>query len=161
MSDQKILLTQEWLAELLEKLRVLKEERRIEVAEKLKEAISFSDLSENAEYQEARDLQAQVELRISELEDMLKPGNYEIIDTESKKKNNIHVGNIVTVRYEKDGKTQEETYTIVGSQETNIFEKKISNESPLGKSLIGKRVNDTVEVRAPSGVMKYTITLIQ
>ncbi len=92
---------------------------------------------------------------------MLKPGNYEIIDTESKKKNNIHVGNIVTVRYEKDGKTQEETYTIVGSQETNIFEKKISNESPLGKSLIGKRVNDTVEVRAPSGVMKYTITLIQ
>lgn len=161
MSDQKILLTQEWLAELLEKLRVLKEERRIEVAEKLKEAISFSDLSENAEYQEARDLQAQVELRISELEDMLKPGNYEIIDTESKKKNNIHVGNIVTVRYEKDGVTQEETYTIVGSQETNIFEKKISNESPIGKALIGKRVNDTVEVRAPSGVMKYTITLIQ
>jgi len=112
MSDQKILLTQEWLAELLEKLRVLKEERRIEVAEKLKEAISFSDLSENAEY-------------------------------------------------EKDGVTQEETYTIVGSQETNIFEKKISNESPIGKALIGKRVNDTVEVRAPSGVMKYTITLIQ
>lgn len=92
---------------------------------------------------------------------MLKPGNYEIIDTESKKKNNIHVGNIVTVRYEKDGVTQEETYTIVGSQETNIFEKKISNESPIGKALIGKRVNDTVEVRAPSGVMKYTITLIQ
>jgi transcription elongation factor GreA len=73
MSDKKILLTQAGLAELMEELRVLKEERRVDIANKLKEAISYGDLSENAEYQEARDEQAQIELRISELEEMLKP----------------------------------------------------------------------------------------
>jgi transcription elongation factor GreA len=82
MADKKILLTKDGLAELQEELRFLREERRVEIANKLKEAISYGDLSENAEYQEARDDQAQVELRIAELEDMLKPGTFDIIDDE-------------------------------------------------------------------------------
>ena len=82
MADKKILLTREWLTELGEELRFLREEKRVEIAAKLKEAISYGDLSENAEYQEARDEQAQVELRIAELEEILKPGGYDLIDDE-------------------------------------------------------------------------------
>lgn len=82
MSDKKILLTASGLAELQEELQFLREERRVEIANKLKEAISYGDLSENAEYQEARDDQAQLELRIAELEELLKPGNYELIEDE-------------------------------------------------------------------------------
>jgi transcription elongation factor GreA len=101
MSDKKILLTREGLAELQEELRSLREEKRVEIAEKLKEAISYGDLSENAEYQEARDEQAQVELRIAELEEMLKPGSYDLIDDDSgskKRKTGINVGNTVTLQ---------------------------------------------------------------
>jgi transcription elongation factor GreA len=137
MTAKKTLLTREGLAELTEELRYLREEKRVDIASKLKEAISYGDLSENAEYQEARDEQAQVELRIGELEELLKPGNYDLIDDEKggkKKKSGINVGN--TVKLESDGDTT--TYTLVGSQEASIFENKISNESPLGKSLIGK-----------------------
>ena len=100
MSDKKILLTTSGLAELQEELRVLREEKRVEIANKLKEAISYGDLSENAEYQEARDDQAQVELRISELEEMLKPGNYELIEDEKngrKKRSGINVGATITL----------------------------------------------------------------
>lgn len=158
MSDKKILLTREWLAELQEELRFLREEKRLEIAEKLKEAISYGDLSENAEYQEARDEQAQVELRIAELEEMLKPGGYNLIDDEAqskKKKNGINVGN--TVILEEVGEKSHVTYVIVGAQEANIFENKISNESPLGKSLIGKNTGDTAKMTAPSGTKEYTI----
>ena len=158
----KILLSPEGLAELQEELRFLKEERRVEVAEKLKEAISYGDLSENAEYQEARDLQAQVELRISELEDMLKPWNYEIIDQDDTKKGaNVRVGHTITVSYMEDGEKHILTYTIEWSQEADIFENKISNESPLGRALIGKKWGDTVKVSSPAGVVEYTITKIE
>ena len=84
MSDKKILLTRDGLTELQAELRILREEKRVEIADKLKEAISYGDLSENAEYQAARDDQAQMELRIAELEEMLKPGSYEIIDEKKK-----------------------------------------------------------------------------
>ena len=160
MAQKKILFTREWLAELTEELRHLREEKRVEIAEKLKEAISYGDLSENAEYQEARDEQAQVELRIAELEEMLKPGSYDIIDDEKggkKKKSGINVGNTVTLEAEKE----KIEYTIVGSQEANIFENKISNESPLGKVLIGKNTGDTVKVSAPSGTKEYSIIKVQ
>ncbi len=138
--SNKVLLTTEGLAELLEELRYLKEEKRVDIAAKLKEAISYGDLSENAEYQEARDEQAHVELRIAELEEMLKPDNYELIAEEKKsKRRGINVGNTVTLSYLHD---EEElitiTYTIVGAQEANVFEGKISNESPIGSALIGK-----------------------
>ncbi len=161
MSDKKTLLTREGLAELQEELRFLREEKRVEIAEKLKEAISYGDLSENAEYQEARDDQAQVELRIAELEELLKPGNYELIDEEKsgkRKKSGINVGNTVTLQDEEDTIV---TYTIVGSQEANIFENKISNESPIGSALIGKNPGDTVTVTAPSGQKQYSITEVK
>lgn len=147
--SKKILLTREWLAELGEELRNLKEEKRVEIADKLKEAISYGDLSENAEYQEARDEQAQVELRIAELEELLKPGNYDLIDDEKsgkKRKSGINVGN--TVILETEG--EKITYTLVWSQEANIFENKISNESPLGRSLIGKNAWDAVSFASPA-----------
>lgn len=156
MTSKKILFTRDGLAELMEELRYLREEKRVDIAGKLKEAISYGDLSENAEYQEARDEQAQVELRIAELEEMLKPGSYDIIDDSTpgkKKKSGINVGNTVTLESDKE----KITYTIVGSQEANIFENKISNESPIGRSLIGKAPGDTAKVTAPSGMKEYTI----
>ncbi len=160
MANKKILLTREGLAELTEELRHLREEKRVDIAEKLKEAISYGDLSENAEYQEARDEQAQVELRIAELEELLKVGNYDLIDDEKggkKKKSGINVGSTVSLESEKE-KTE---YTIVGSQEANIFENKISNESPIGRALIGKNTGDTVKVTSPSGSKEYTILAVK
>lgn len=156
MTKKRNLFTRDGLSELQQELRILHEEKRVEIAEKLKEAISYGDLSENAEYQEARDEQAQVELRIAELEEMLKPGNYDLIDDEKiarRKKSGINVGN--TVILESDN--EKITYTIVGSQEANIFDNKISNESPIGKALIGKNVGEFATVKAPSGEKTYSI----
>lgn len=158
MSSKKILLTRDWLAELTEELRRLREEKRVEIADKLKEAISYGDLSENAEYQEARDEQAQVELRIAELEELLKPGGYDLIEDEKgkRKKSGINVGN--TVILESEG--EKITYILVGSQEANIFENKISNESPLGRSLIGKNAGDSTSFTSPAGKKDYLIVSV-
>ncbi len=159
MSDKRILLTREWLTELGEELRFLREEKRVEIAAKLKEAISYGDLSENAEYQEARDEQAQVELRIAELEEILKPGWYDLIDDEKsgrRKRSGINVGNTVVVSLD----DEKITYMIVGSQESNIFENKISNESPLGKALIGKNVGESAKVLSPGGEKNYSIVSV-
>ncbi len=162
MSAKKILLTTDGLRELENELLELRETKRVEIAEKLKEAISYGDLSENAEYQEARDEQAHVELRISELEDLLKPGNYEIIDEEKKKKKNaVMIGSEVTIEHADDETTVSETFTIVGSQEASILDKKISNESPIGRAIIGKAINDTVKVKSPSGETVYTIVSLK
>ncbi len=95
-----------------------------------------------------------MELRIAELEEMLKPGAYEIID-EKKKKTSINVGSVVTL--EEIDKKETITYTIVGSQEASILDGKISNESPIGRSLVGKNTGDTIIVTAPSGKAEYTI----
>lgn len=155
MADNKILLTQEWLAELQEKLRFLKEDKRKEIADKLKEAISYGDLSENAEYAAAREEQAHIETEIIDLEEMLKPGNYEIIDEKKAKRGGINIGKTVTIR---ENETNEEaTYKIVGSQEASILEGKISNESPLGKAILGRNVDDVISVVAPGGTTEYTI----
>lgn len=159
MIDKKILLSAEGLAELQEELRQLKEEKRIEIADKLKEAISYGDLSENAEYAAAREEQAHIEGRIIELEEMLKPGNYEIIDEKKAKKGGINIGKTVTVR--ENESNEEEKYKIVGSQEASILENKISNESPLGKAILGKNVNDTITVTAPNGKTEYTIIAVE
>lgn len=156
MSEKRNLFTRDGLSALMEELRVLRDEKRVDIAAKLKEAVSYGDLSENAEYQEARDEQAQVELRISELEEMLKPGSYDLIDDEKiarRKKSGINVGNTVTI----ESDWEKIIYTIVGSQEANIFDNKISNESPIGKALIGKWVGDGIEFKAPSGNKTYTI----
>lgn len=160
MLDKKILLSQEGLEELQQELHVLKTEKRQEIADKLKEAISFGDLSENAEYAAAREEQAHVETRISELEEMLKPGNYEIISDKKTKKSGISIGATVTVQ--ENGKTETRTYKIVGSQEANILEDRISNESPLGKAILGRNVNDVISVIPPSGkTTEYTIISAQ
>lgn len=158
MADKKTLLTTSGLAELKEELRVLREEKRVDIANKLKEAISYGDLSENAEYQEARDDQAQVELRIAELEELLKPGNYELIEDEKhgkRSKAGINVG--ATVSVEELTTKEKITYVIVGSQEANILDGKISNESPLGKAIVGKNVGDKISVASPAGQRDYTI----
>lgn len=155
MTDKKILLSHEGLAKLQEELRVLKEEKRKEIADKLKEAISYGDLSENAEYAAAREEQAHVEGRIEELEVMLKPGNYEITDEKKTRKSGINIGATVTIHEHASG--EELVYKIVGSQEANILEGKISNESPLGKAILGKNPQDTISVTAPNGITEYTI----
>ncbi len=152
--SKKTLLTAEGLAEIQKELAVLKEERRIEIAEKLKEAISFGDLSENSEYEDARNEQAQVELRIIELEEILK--NYELVDAKkaAKKNNVVAIGSTVVVKNE-DGET--ETYKIVGPTETDIFERKISNESPIGAALIGKAVGEKALGKSHSGTFTFEV----
>jgi len=157
MSNQAIYLTQEGLAKLQEELRSLKEDKRIEIAEKLKEAISFWDLSENSEYEDARNEQAQVELRITELEDQLK--RVEIIkETKKSGAKKINMGMTVTIT-EKDSR-EKEIYKIVGTTEADILAKvaKISNESPVGKALLGKQKWDTFQLKNGAGKsVEYTI----
>lgn len=153
------ILTKEGLLEFQQELRNLKEVRRVEVAEKLKEAISYGDLSENSEYEDARSEQAQLEIRILELEEIMK--NHEIIDMKktSKKQAGVNVGSLVTIVSTEDDK--KETFRIVGSTESDIFDGKLSNESPIGKALIGKEVGDVVKGQAGSGTFEYKITEIK
>ncbi len=153
------ILTKEWLLEFQKELQYLKEVRRLEVAAKLKEAISYGDLSENSEYEDARNEQAQLEIRIAELEDIMK--NHEIVDTKktSKKQTWVNVGSLVTIVAMDDSK--KETFRIVGSTESDIFENKLSNESPIGRALIGKNVGDVIKGHAGSGLFEYKIVEIQ
>lgn len=153
------LLTKEGLYEFQEELKYLKEVRRVEVAAKLKEAISYGDLSENSEYEDARSEQAQLEIRIGELEEIMK--NHEIIDTKkaSKKQTGVNVGSLVTIVSVDDNK--KDTFRIVGSTESDIFENKLSNESPIGRALIGKEVGDIAKGQAGSGTFEYKIMEIK
>lgn len=154
--EDQTLVTKEGLKKLQDELNELKVVKRKEVAERLKEAISYGDLSENSEYQEAKNEQAFIEGRILELEQMIK--NAKIISERKTKTkvNEIQIGTTVTVRNKTDG-DDPIAYTIVGSTEANPLEKKISNESPVGKALLGKQKGDTVEVQTPSGPFKYEI----
>lgn len=152
-----IYLTQEWYKKLQEELVHLKDVTRVEIAEKLKEAISFGDLSENAEYEEARNEQAQVELRISNLEEQLK--HVEIINEDAAhEEGKVTMGSIVTIENLEDKEVQE--YKIVGATESNILAETpmISNESPVWQALLGKKKGDKVKVKAPSGTFEYKIT---
>lgn len=130
--------------------------KRKQIAEKLKEARSHGDLSENAEYDAAKDEQAEIEARISELEDMLP--NISVIDESKIDKNKIQIGSrfIIHDNYFDD----EETYQIVGSKEANPMENRISDESPVGMALIGHTVGDVVKIETPGGVAAYTIVEI-
>lgn len=146
--SQVIYLTQEGLLKLQDELKFLQTEKRKEIAEKLKEAISYWDLSENSEYEEARNEQAQVELRITEIEDELK--RVEIIQEEVIKKwavKKISIWMLVTLQDITEN--LQEDYKIVGTTETDILAKpaRISNESPLGKMLLGKKKWDTFELK--------------
>ena len=154
MEDKKeILLTQEGYQKLEDELEILKTVRRREVADRIKVAISFGDISENAEYDEAKNEQAQVEERIIKLESMIRRAV--IIDESKIDSNVVTIGSIVKVN---DMDFEEEVeYTIVGSAEADPMNFKISNESPLGAALLGAKKKQTVEVNAPAGIMKYKI----
>ena len=153
MSDKKNLLTYEGLKKLEDELQDLKVNRRQEVAQKIKEAREQGDLSENAEYDAAKDEQRDIESRIEEIEKILK--NAEVIDEEEYEAGTVGFNTEVTVLdMERD---EEVTYRIVGSTEANILQKKISNESPLGSALMRKKVGDVVTVEAPNGQFEYMI----
>jgi len=147
MDNNETLLTQEGLEELKVEIEELKVNRRKEVAEKIREALAFGDISENSEYDEAKNEQADVERRIAKLEHMIK--NARIIQDNDDESGIINVGSRVKVE---DLEFNEEMeYKIVGSAEADPFKGKISNVSPLGKNLIGKKPGDTVSVDTPDG----------
>ena len=152
MAEKKNLMTYEGLKKLEDELQDLKVNRRKEVAQKIKEAREQGDLSENAEYDAAKDEQRDIEARIEEIEKILK--NAEVADDEFGA-GVINLGSTVTVY---DCKFDEElVFKLVGSTEAKSLENKISNEAPLGKALIGKAAGDEVEVETPSGIMKYKV----
>lgn len=160
MAIKKILLTKEWLAELQQELSHFKEVKRVEVAEKLKEAISYWDLSENSEYDDARNEQAQVELKIQELEDILK--NYELVSSDDKKWKKVNIGSTVTIKHISDNhKWEKEVYKIVGTTEADIYEWKISNESPIWQVLLWQIVWDKVFAKTPAWTFEYEIVEIK
>ncbi len=150
--SKKYLLTQEGLLKLNEELKHLINDKRKEVIERIREAAAHGDLSENADYAQAREEQSFIEGRIMEIEDMIK--NAEII-THSTQHNTVTIGSSVKVKV--DG-AEERSYSIVGSNEANPSEGKISNESTVGKSLLGKKMGDKVVVETPAGEKEYEIT---
>lgn len=150
---KKNILTYEGLKKLEDELHDLKVNRRREVAQKIKEAREQGDLSENAEYDAAKEEQRDIELRIEEIDKILK--NAEVVVDDDTDSSVINVGCTVKIR---DLEFEEEMeYKIVGSTEANSLQGKISNESPVGKALIGTQKGDTVEVETPAGVIKYEI----
>ncbi len=157
MESKKKLLTYAGLQALEEELEDLKVVKRKEVAEKIKEAREQGDLSENAEYDSAKEEQRDIEARIEELEGILK--NAEVVIDEDYDAESINVGcdvKVYDMTYE-----EEIEFKIVGSTEANSLEGKISNESPVGKALIGKKVNDIVDVETQAGVMQYKVLQIE
>ena len=151
--NKKVLLTQDGLKKLNAELKHLKEDRRKEIIERIQEAISHGDLSENADYSQAKEEQSFIEGRIQEIEDMIKRA--EIISN-SGNKNQVGIGS--TVGLKNNGK--EFSYTIVGSNEANPSAGKISNESLVGKALIGAKLAEKVSVQTPVGVSEYEVTSI-
>src|SRR5512136_1920479 len=156
MTEQPTYVTREGLKKLEEELEYLRTVKRAEVAQRLHDAMGEGDIDENAEYDDAKNEQAFVEGRILTLEKMIK--NASIIHEEKAPSSSVRLGSKVTVR-SKGG--EKEYYAIVGSAEANPSEGKISNESPVGKALMGKRVGDEVEVRAPAGARKMKIIAIE
>lgn len=155
--EKKNLMTYAGLKKLEDELHDLKVVRRKEVAEKIKEAREQGDLSENAEYDAAKDEQRDIEARIEELEAILK--NAEVVVEDEADTERINLGCKVLV-YD-DEFDEEVEFKIVGSTEANSLQGKISNESPLGKALIGAKVGDMVSVEAPAGMMEYKVLKIE
>jgi transcription elongation factor GreA len=155
VSDGAVLLTQEGLDTLIQELQYLKTTKRREVAERLKEAISYGDLSENSEYEDAKNEQAFVEGRIVELEKMIK--NARIIDDQKAHSGKtVQIGTTVTIQNITREEEPEE-FTIVGSTEADPLRARISNESPIGMAVLGRKKGEIVDVEAPAGVSKFEI----
>ena len=157
MEEKKNIMTREGLRKYENELHDLKVIRRIEVAQKIKEAREQGDLSENAEYDAAKDEQRDIEDRIVELEKILK--NVEVVDDEDITADRVMVGSTVTILDMEF--SEEETYKIVGSTEADSLRGKISNESPVGKALIGKSVGDVITVQTPAGEFGYKVLEIK
>ncbi|MDO4492465.1 MAG: transcription elongation factor GreA [Clostridia bacterium] len=153
----EIWLTAEEFENRKQRLEYMKNEGRLAIAEALKEARAQGDLSENAEYDAAKDEQAKMEYDIQQLEEELK--NAKIIDESNVDKKTIGVGATVEIEFVNLGMTQ--TYRIVGSAEADPFENRISNESPIGAALLGHKAKDTIEVQTPSGLQKVRVLRIE
>lgn len=154
---QKTILTYEGLRKYEDELQDLKVNRRKEVAAKLKEARAQGDLSENGEYDAAKDEQRDIETRIAELEKLLK--NVEVVDADEISVDKVSFGSKVKIHDVDEDEDLE--YQIVGSKEANILQNRISNESPVGKALIGARVGDTVSVETAAGILQYQVLSIE
>jgi transcription elongation factor GreA len=157
MEEKEVLLTQEGYDKLEKEVEYLKTEKRTEISERIKVALGFGDLSENSEYDEAKNAQAANETKIAELENKLRYAR--IIDEKEIDTKTVQVGNtvkILDVEY-----NEELEYTIVGSTEVDLSQNKISNESPIGASLLGAKKNQTVEAKTPGGIAKYKILEIK
>ena len=151
--DKKNILTYEGLKKLEDELQDLKVVKRKEIAQKIKEAREQGDLSENAEYDAAKDEQRSIEARIEELEKIIK--NAEVIDESAIDNDTVSIGS--TVKFYDEEYDEELEYRIVGSTESDILKGLISNESPLGKALIGSKIGEEIEVEAAEGVSRYKI----
>ena len=157
MEEKEVLVTQEGYDNLEKELEYLKTEKRTEIAERIKVALGFGDLSENSEYDEAKNAQASNEIKIAELENKLRYAR--IIDESEIDTKTVQVGNKVKVL---DMEYDEEMeFTIVGSTEVDLSQNKISNESPIGSALLGAKKNQVIEAQTPGGVAKYKVLAIK
>lgn len=156
MSNNRVILTEAGLKEKQAKLEYLKTVRRAEISEQIKEARAFGDLSENAEYDEAKNEQARVETEIAQLEKLLR--NAVLLDDSSIDMSVVSLGTYVRILDEEMG--EEEEYFIVHSAEADADKKRLSNESPVGSALMGKRVGDTATVTTPTGTIRFKILSI-
>src|SRR5690554_3376733 len=153
VNNKEVILTYEGLVKLEKELEEYKSVKRKEVSERIKQALAFGDITENSEYDEAKNEQAFIEGRIATIENMLKKAK--VIDEEDITTDVVSIGSKVTVRDLDDD--EEVEYTIVGSAEADPIELKISNESPVGRAMIGNKVGSVVEISVPDGVLKYEI----
>lgn len=152
VKSEEVYVTEEGLEDMKRELDILKQEKRPEVIEALKEARALGDLSENAEYDAARNAQAELENKILTLEKMVERA----VVIEEKGTDVVSIGNKVEIEYIDDSET--ETYTIVGSKEADPFENKISNESPIALAILGKKIGDVATVQSPNG--QYSIKVL-
>lgn len=153
MASESTIITSAGRAEIEERVRYLKEVRRQEIADEIKEARGFGDLSENAEYDEAKNEQARIEAEIANLEKTLRIAH--VVDETDVDTQRVNVGTYVRIL---DKETdEEERYQIVGSAEADLSKGKISNESPVGAALLGKKTGQTVRVETPGGIVRYKI----
>lgn len=157
MAEKQFILTAEGLKKIEQKFEYLKSVRRREVAERIKQAIEFGDISENSEYEDAKNEQAFIEGEIITLEKMLR--NSKVIDEQEIKTDVVSIGVTVVLKDLEYG--DEVEYTLVGSAEADPVEFKISNESPVGQAILGKKVGSIVEVNVPAGILKYEVIEIK
>ena len=154
---KEVVLTEEGYEKLEKELDYLVNEKRREVAKRIKVAREFGDISENSEYDDAKNEQAFVEGRIKEIENMLR--NAKVVKNEDVSDHTVNVGTTVKIKDTDSGEIFD--YTLVGSAESDPLKNKISNESPIGKSIIGHKIGDKVKVEVPSGIMEYEILSIE